>query len=62
MNKIIRYLKWLFNDGRYILSEGEHCGCCGKWYKRKIMIPTYLYSWGDKWGLCEGCVKSNFLP
>jgi len=56
MGKLFRCFKWLFNDGRYVIIDGQHCGLCGKWQERKIMIPVYQFNdWWDGWGLCDEC-------
>ena len=58
MKKLIRYLKWLLNDGCYIDLDGKHCGCCGMWYETKTMVPTYLYhALYHRIGVCPECAK-----
>ena len=59
MKNILDYLKWLLNDGTYVVIEGKHCGLCGAWYEvdYKIMKPSYLYSIGDDWGMCPTCAR-----
>ena len=58
--KVVRYLRWLLTDGRYMVVERQVCGLCGSVYFIKIMIPTYLYNdfWA-KWGLCDRCRKES---
>ena len=59
---MIKYLRWLFTDGRYVVIDGQHCGCCGKWQERKVMIPTYKFDdFWDRWGLCDECINKDSL-
>jgi len=57
MKKLFAYIKWLLNDGRYVIIEGRHYGCCGKYYKEPYIIPVYQIGIADRWGLCFECRK-----
>ena len=61
MRKLIEYLRWLLNDGEYIIIAGKNCGCCGKWYEVKLAIPSYMYGPWHRWGLCEECASGKII-
>lgn len=33
------------------LQVGSHCGCCGTWIEKDIVLKDW------SWGLCEECLK-----
>lgn len=55
--KLIKWIRWRIKGRPNILYAGFHCGCCGKWVKEKIRVPTYKSDgeWLDTWGICESC-------
>ena len=57
----IDWLKWIHNGKPHKKYAGFHCGCCGKWTKKKFKIPTYQSKgeWCDTWGLCDNCEKGS---
>lgn len=59
MKVIWSFLKWRIFDGGYKVIEDYHCGCCGKYYKEKTIVPTYLISIADKWGICPECRETE---
>lgn len=57
----IDLLKWVWKGKPYKKYSGFHCGCCGKYVKRKFKVPTYESNgdWADTWGLCDECGNGN---
>lgn len=51
------WIKWRRRGKPYKVYSGYNCGCCGKWVKKKTLIPTYQSQgrWMDTWGLCTDC-------
>jgi hypothetical protein len=61
---IITFFKWLnwHTSGKpYIEYPGFHCGCCGKWIKKKHKIRKYKSRgrWADTWDLCDECASAG---
>ena len=56
--------RWRKSGSPVFVYPGYNCGCCGKYIKEEIEVPTYesLGSW-DTWGLCpegpEACYNKE---
>jgi len=57
---MIERLLWILKGRKMVKYKGTHCGCCGAWTAKEFEVPEYLSDWGDRWSVCDKCLKGLF--